>query len=76
MRTDWQSTRDAVQEEQIVAWRRGRLLEAGFGFDLADALAGEFRVDLHALLELVERGCPPVLAARILSPVDGEGAHR
>jgi hypothetical protein len=58
-----------LQELQVVSWRRGRLLAAGFGDELADELAGEFRIDLHALLELVERGCPPVLAARILAPV-------
>jgi hypothetical protein len=29
-------------------------------------------VDLHALIELVERGCPPVLAARILAPLEHE----
>ena len=63
-------------EIQVVSWRRGRLLDAGFGFELADELAGEFRVDLHALLELVERGCPPSLAARILSPTDDKVAHR
>jgi hypothetical protein len=68
MRTDWQSTRATLAEEQVVAWRRGRLLEAGFGPDLADALAAEFRVDLHAVLELVERGCPPVLAALLTIP--------
>jgi hypothetical protein len=27
-------------------------------------------VDIHALLELVDRGCPPHLAARILAPLD------
>jgi hypothetical protein len=59
-------------EIQVLSWRRRRLLDAGFGFDLADVLAGEFRVDLHALLRLVERGCPPVLAARILSPAGDE----
>ena len=57
-------------EMQVISWRRRRLLEAGFDLHLADDLAGEFRVDLHALLQLVERGCPPVLAARILSPAD------
>jgi hypothetical protein len=57
-------------EIQVVSWRRRRLLDAGFGSDLADELAGEPRVDLHALLQLVERGCPPGLAARILSPAD------
>jgi hypothetical protein len=60
-------------EVQVVAWRRRRLLEAGFGYDLADELAGERGMDLHALLELVERGCPPALAARILAPADDEG---
>jgi hypothetical protein len=29
-------------------------------------------VDLHALTGLVERGCPPPLAARILAPLDHE----
>ena len=52
------------------AWRRRRLLDAGFPPDLADDLAGDRRVDLHELLQLVERGCPPGLAARILAPVD------
>jgi hypothetical protein len=31
-------------------------------------------VDVHALLELVDRGCPPVLAARIMAPLDWESA--
>jgi hypothetical protein len=29
-------------------------------------------LDLHALIELIERGCPPGLAARILAPLDTE----
>jgi hypothetical protein len=63
-------------EEQVLEWRRRRLLDAGFGRDLAATLAAERRMDLHALLQLVERGCPPVLAARILAPPDGEWAGR
>lgn len=55
-----------------MAWRRRRLLDAGFSYDLADELAADRRMDLHALLELVERGCPPTLAARILAPADEE----
>ena len=51
-------------------WREGRLLSAGFGPDLADVLAHQEQVDLHELLELVDRGCPPHLAARILAPLD------
>jgi hypothetical protein len=27
-------------------------------------------VDLHDLLNLIDRGCPPPLAARILTPLD------
>jgi hypothetical protein len=54
----------------VVAWRRGRLERAGFDPPLADALAGDRRTDVHALLELVDRGCPPALAARILAPLE------
>lgn len=57
------------------AWRRCRLVEAGFPADLADRLAGDAGFDLHALLELVDRGCPPVLAVRILAPPAGQVAQ-
>jgi hypothetical protein len=30
-------------------------------------------MDLHALIELVERGCPAPLAVRILTPMDENG---
>jgi hypothetical protein len=50
-------------------WRRRVLREAGFGEALARELAAEGEVDLHDLLGLVDRGCPPELAARILAPV-------
>jgi hypothetical protein len=59
----------------VVAWRRSRLARAGFGEELAGALAEERDVDLHALLDLVDRGCPPALAARIMgSQAAGVGA--
>jgi hypothetical protein len=45
------------------------LREAGFPPDLADEVAAQ-RIDLHALLQLVDAGCPPDLAVRILSPLD------
>lgn len=57
---------------QWVAWRARRLLAAGFPRALATRLAGDEHVDVHALLELVDRGCPPDLAARILEPIDGD----
>ena len=40
----------------VVEWRRCVLREAGFDASLARELAGEARVDLHDLLNLVDRG--------------------
>jgi hypothetical protein len=54
----------------VIAWRRDRLLLAGFPARLASALAADPAYDLHALIELVERGCEPSLAVRILAPVE------
>ena len=54
----------------IRSWRRDQLLASGFEPTLAAELAADARCDLHALIELVERGCPPSLAARILAPLD------
>jgi hypothetical protein len=51
-------------------WRRRRLAIAGFEPRLAAELADEPAVDLHELLVLVDRGCPPDVAARILAPLD------
>jgi hypothetical protein len=53
----------------VMLWRRERLARAGFEDDLAGELARDGRYDLHELLELIDRGCPPPLAARILAPV-------
>ena len=59
----------------VEAWRRCRALEAGFSPDLAQAVAADVRVDLHALLELVDRGCPPELALRIVAPLPAGSAR-
>ena len=58
----------------VVRWRRTQLLATGFPPPLAAGLAEDARYDLHAVIELVERGCPPDLAVRILAPLDGDGA--
>ena len=62
----------APEPAAVVAWRRGRLLAAGFAPDMAARLAHDCRIDLHAVLELVDRGCPPSLAARILAPLEDQ----
>ena len=59
-------------EADITAWRSERLAAAGFRRELAEELSHRCGYDLHRLIELVERGCPPELAARILAPLDGE----
>jgi hypothetical protein len=51
-------------------WRRRRLIAAGFEASLAARLTQDESVDLHELLVLLDRGCPPELAARILAPLD------
>jgi hypothetical protein len=56
----------------VLGWRIERLREVGCSPRLADTLAHDSRYDLHALLELVDRGCPAELAARILAPLEGE----
>jgi hypothetical protein len=68
------STADPITAVSSIAeWRRERTLAAGFSPGLAVRLATDCGVDLHALLELVDRGCPPDFAARILAPLDDRG---
>jgi len=67
------TSRPGNAEADLVAWRRGRLERAGFPPRLARDLAADRRTDLHAVLDLVDRGCPPVLAARILAPLERSG---
>ena len=62
------------EQRQLVAWRRQYLACVGVDADLATMVAADLRWDLHALLQLLERGCPPHLAARICAPADAE--HR
>lgn len=62
--------------QDMVAWRITRLRTAGLRVTLAERLARDSRYDLHALLELVDRGCPAELAARILAPLDQHGEPR
>ena len=54
----------------VVPWRRRRLERAGFEAELADRLACDQQFDLHAVLELIDAGCAPRLAARILAPLE------
>jgi hypothetical protein len=64
------TTSHTASSSPVVEWRGERLLRAGFASDLATRLAQSRAIDVHAILELVDRSCPPELAARILAPLD------
>lgn len=63
-------TRPQASTPAVGDWRRRRLMAAGFDAALATRLAGDDGVDLHELLVLCDRGCPPELAARIAAPLE------
>jgi hypothetical protein len=64
------STTAGRRHDDVTRWRRSQLVKAGVAPGLAAEVAGDRRYDVHALIELVERGCAPELAVRILAPID------
>ena len=56
--------------DELIGWRVDRLRAAGMDASLARRVATDGGYDLHALLELIDRGCPALLAVRILAPID------
>lgn len=52
--------------ERVERWRTDAFVRAGFSADQAASLAGRSDIDLHAAIGLVEQGCPPDVAVRIL----------
>ena len=53
------------RDELLVhAWRAGQLKRLGVPGSMAEAVAD--RLDWHQVAALVSRGCPPVLALRIV----------
>ena len=64
---------DRCDARRSSRWRRDQLVESGFALPLAADSRGQ-RYDLHALIDLVERGCAPTLAVRILAPIEEDAA--
>jgi len=62
--------RKSIYEPSVLAWRAEQLLRVGVDSAPAAVLAQDPSVDLHVLLELLDRGCPTHLAVRILAPLD------
>jgi hypothetical protein len=51
---------------RVLVWRFKQLCRSGFELELATTIAARMDVDLHDAIKLVERGCPPELAGRII----------
>ena len=62
------------EQDEVFAWRRSQLVRSGFPPRLAERVARDGHYDLHRLIELVEHGCTPDLALRILAPLEGDEA--
>jgi hypothetical protein len=52
--------------ERIELWRTEELVRAGFSRRAAGRLASRHDVDLHRAVQLLQRGCDPELALKIL----------
>ncbi len=58
---------ESMETIDVYCWRMEQLLAAGFTRVLADALAADGGVDLHAACDLLAAGCPQAVAYRIVS---------
>jgi hypothetical protein len=56
-----------TEQERVERWRHEALVKVGYDPASAAQLAARNDVDLHRAIELVERGCPPETAVRILT---------
>ncbi len=57
---------DETEHERVERWRAERLERAGYSREAAAELAARVDIDLHRAVDLVENGCPPETARRIL----------
>jgi hypothetical protein len=55
-----------TEQELVERWRAQELERAGFDPAAAAELARRSDVDLHAAVELLQKGCPPAVALSIL----------
>ena len=55
-----------TEQQMIELWRIEELERAGYSHRSAGRLAARHDIDLHLAVGLLERGCPPQLALKIL----------
>jgi len=57
---------EETEWDKVERWRAEALEKVGYDLTSALELASRHDVDLHQAVELVEAGCPPELAVKIL----------
>lgn len=57
---------DAPELDEVLRWRFEVLVRAGYDVGNAMIVASRAEVDLHRATDLVQRGCPPDTALRIV----------
>jgi hypothetical protein len=55
-----------TEQQLIELWRAEELERAGYSHRAAGRLATRLDIDLHQAIRLLQRGCPPELALKIL----------
>jgi hypothetical protein len=68
------SESQGFERDEVFAWRQSQLVRSGFPEALATQVADDSRFDLHELIELIDNGCAPELAFRILAPLEEDEA--
>ena len=58
-------TIEDLQNDEVLSWRRWRLVTMGFDLERASEIA-QTTLDLYELEHLLGRGCPPHTAVAIL----------
>jgi hypothetical protein len=61
-----EETSTVNEHVRVLSWRVERLLDAGYDGEAALVIGLDDRIDLHRAVGLVQRGCPPETALRIL----------
>jgi hypothetical protein len=57
---------DVTELERVEGWRLEELTRAGYPAEAAAQIAARHDIDLHRAIKLLEQGCPPEVAAKIL----------
>ena len=57
---------DETERERVIRWRVEQLAKVGYSWPAAMVIAANTHVDLHDAVDLVQRGCNPDIAVRIL----------